>query len=252
MHDNRFVLRLLSYNIQVAIGSHRLHHMLSHSLRYLMPHGQSLGNLNRIAETIAGYDIVALNEADAGSLRTRYINQAEYLAQLAGYDHWGQMITRDLGRFAQHTNSVVSSHDHVYLTHHRLPSMQEGRGVLEAHYQLGGRDLVVLITHLGLSRRARLVQMHQLCELVNRHSHVVVMGDLNCLRKSSEMSHLLAHTSLHLPEHSPATFPSWKPVRAIDHILISNSLQFDEVMAINQPLSDHLALSATISWPITT
>lgn len=246
--ENRFVLRLLSYNIQVAIGSHRFHHMLSHSLRYLMPHGQSFQNLDRIAETIVGYDIVALNEADAGSMRTRFVNQAEYLAQQAGYGHWGQMITRDLGRLAQHTNSVVSRHDHVHLTHHRLPSLQEGRGVLEVHYHLGGRDVVVLITHLGLSRRARLVQMHFICELVNQYPHVILMGDMNCLRKSSEMSHLLAHTTLQLPEHCPATFPSWNPARAIDHILISDTMRFDHVAAINQPLSDHLALSATVSW----
>lgn len=241
-------LSVLSYNIQVAIGSSRMHHMLSHGLRYLMPHGQSQSNLERIADAIGGCDIVALNEADAGSMRTRYLNQTEYLAERACYPHWAQMITRDLGRLAQHTNSVLSRFDHVYMTQHRLPSLQEGRGVLETHYRIGGRDIVVLVTHLGLSRRSRLVQMSYLAELVNQHAHVILMGDLNCQHRSVEMSHLLSRTRLNAAEFHPPTFPSWKPRRAIDHILVTDTLCLEEIRTLTEPLSDHLALCARISW----
>ena len=148
-------LKLLTYNIQVGIGSSRFHHMLSHGWRYVMPHGQSLNNLQRIAEIISGQDIVGLNEADAGSFRTRYLNQADFLAKKAGYPFWEQMITRDLGHVAQHTNSVLCRSAPARVERHRLPSLMDGRGVLEVHCEYAGRPLMVLIAHLGLGRAGR-------------------------------------------------------------------------------------------------
>lgn len=239
---------VLSYNMQVAIGSNRLHHMLSHGWRYVMPHGQSERNLDRIAKSVTGCDIVALNEADAGSMRTRYINQAEYVSQKAGYPHWDQMITRNLGRFAQHSNSVLSRHPQQRVNHHRLPSPQEGRGVLEVHYRIAERDVAVFITHLSLSRGTRMAQMEYLVKLMQDCPSAVLMGDMNCTPDSPEMHMLLNNSRLVMAPHTPATFPSWKPTRSIDHILVSDDMLITDLVALQEPLSDHLAVQATIRW----
>ncbi len=252
MQGNRAPLSeliLTSFNMQVAIGSHRLHHLFSHGWRYLMPHGQSLSNLNRIAEIIGNSHIVALNEADAGSLRTRYVNQAEYVSELAGYPYFDQMVTRDLGAIAQHSNSVLSQFKALKVIRHRLPKPNDGRGVLEVHYKVGERDLVVLVTHLSLSRRIRDYQVHYIADIVKQYRSVVLMGDMNCTLRAPEMRYLLDRTHLHGPENSPATYPSWKPSRAIDHILISSDMKLNEISTIHEPLSDHLAVKATVSWP---
>jgi endonuclease/exonuclease/phosphatase family metal-dependent hydrolase len=239
-------LNLLCYNMQVAIGSSRFHHMLSHGWRYVMPHGQSISNLERIAKMVTDYDIVALNEADAGSHRTRYINQASYLKDKAGYDYCDQMITRDIGKFAQHSNSLLSRHQPHAVYRHRLPSMRDGRGILEAHFTLADKDVVVLITHLGLRRKARLSQMEYIADVIKQHSTVILMGDLNCTCDSPEMELLKRRTHLYGPEHSPATFPSWNPIRALDHILVSNNVILKEISTIHEPLSDHLALQSVV------
>jgi len=244
--DNSLVLT--SYNIQVAIGSHRLRHMLSHGLRYLMPHGQSEPNLQRIARVIEAADIVALNEADAGSIRTRYVNQAEFLCEAAGYQHCDQMITRDLGKLAQHSNSLLSRFTAVRIIRHRLPRPNDGRGVLEAHYAIDDRQLVVLVTHLSLSQRVRQHQVRYLADIIQQYESVVLMGDMNCSLKAPEMAYLINEVHLHGPRHSPLTYPSWRPSRAIDHILVTENMYISEVKAINEPLSDHLAVTARVGW----
>lgn len=241
-------LKLLTYNIQVGIGSSRFHHMLSHGWRYVMPHGQSLNNLQRIAEIISGQDIVGLNEADAGSFRTRYLNQADFLAKKAGYPFWEQMITRDLGHVAQHTNSVLCRSAPARVERHRLPSLMDGRGVLEVHCEYAGRPLMVLIAHLGLGRAGRMAQMRYLAELVRSAPNVVLMGDLNCSVRSPEVCWLLKNTPLHAPPRALPTFPSWRPVLDLDHILISDTLAFQNLATVPEPLSDHLTLQAAVHW----
>jgi endonuclease/exonuclease/phosphatase family metal-dependent hydrolase len=42
------------------------------------------------------------------------------------------------------------------------------------------------------------------------------------------------------------TFPSWKPKRALDHILASPSVALEKVWTLPQAFSDHLALAAEI------
>ncbi|MHB8316123.1 MAG: endonuclease/exonuclease/phosphatase family protein, partial [Acidithiobacillus ferrivorans] len=86
-----------SFNIQVGIGSYRARHMLLHGWKYVMPHGQSLRNLERIALILEETDIAGLNEVDAGSFRSQYINQAGFLADRAHFPYWAQQRTRDFG-----------------------------------------------------------------------------------------------------------------------------------------------------------
>jgi len=246
--DDASVIRLISYNMQVAIGSHRRRHLLSHGLRYLLPHANAQANLNRIAELVSDVDFVALNEADAGSFRTRNINQALYIAKQQGYPGCEQMITRDLGRLAQHSNSLLSHNLAVKVVRHRLPKPNDGRGLLESHFIVNGRELVILVTHLSLSRAVREVQLAYVATVVTQYSHVIVMGDLNCTFDSPELRNFMANSGLKAFEHGVATFPSWRPRRAIDHILISDGLAFQRYSAIPEPLSDHLALLAEVIW----
>ena len=58
------IIRVLSYNIQVAIGTSRAHHYLTRSWRHVLPHTGLYENMDRIATILSDYDIVALQEAD--------------------------------------------------------------------------------------------------------------------------------------------------------------------------------------------
>ena len=46
-----------------------------------------------------------------------------------------------------------------------------------------------------------------------------------------------------------ATFPSWRPQRCLDHILLSPSLTLERVQVLDQPISDHLPVAVEIRLP---
>lgn len=242
-------LRLLSYNIQAGMATTRLRHYVTQSWRHVLPHAQSLGNLDKIAHLISDFDIVALQEVDAGSLRSGFVNQAEYLAAKGHFPYWYCQTNRDLGQFAQHSNVLLSRFRPSAVSEHKLPGFIPGRGVMAARYGSPGEELIVLHVHLGLGKRARLLQLEYISGLVNEHEHVVLMGDLNCQLHSREMDILFKRTHLREPEYKIKTFPSWRPQRNLDHILVTPSLEISNPRVLPSSLSDHLPISVEVSLP---
>jgi len=243
------VLRLLSYNIQVGIASTKFRDYFTMSWKHIFPHAQIYENLRRIAQLISNYDVVALQEADGGSIRSSFINQTEYLAEHAGFPHWQHQVNRDLGRFAQHANGLLSRFKPAEVIDYKLPGLIPGRGALMVRFGSERNPLVLVILHLGLSQRARQRQLASVGEIVKNYKHVVVMGDMNCQPSSPEMRNLLRKTDLCEPTHNLKTFPSWRPARTIDHILVTPSLEVRDVHVLGHRFSDHLPIAMEIALP---
>ncbi len=239
-------LRLASYNIQAGIGSHRLHHVVTHGHRYIVPHRDAVANLERIAALLRDFDIVALQEADAGSFRTRNIHQIQYIAELADFPYWHCQITREMGNIARMTLGVLSRIPWQNITQHRLPASRHGRAALEINFEHPDPPLAVIITHLSLGKTSRMRQVQFLSGLINRHAAAILMGDLNCDPDSHEFAWLLSHTRLQNFMARPATFPSWRPVKALDHILATSELILEDLRALPAGYSDHLPVAARL------
>ncbi len=242
-------LRLLTYNIQTGIATSRYRHYLTHSWKHVFPCPRRRDNLDQIANLVRHYDIVGLQEADAGSLRSSYINITEYLAARAEFPHWYDQTNRNFGMFAQHSMGVLSRMRAAEIREHRLPGAIPGRGALVVRYGHGREALVVMLVHLALGKRARMRQLGFIGEIASAHRHVILMGDLNCRSDSAELAVLIDRAGLREPTHDLHTFPSWRPIRNIDHILVSPSLRVEDVSVLNYPLSDHLPISMEISLP---
>src|SRR3990167_7972552 len=247
--ENARRLRLLSYNIQTGIATSRYRHYLTHSWKHVLPSTQRLENLDRIARLARGFDIVGLQEADAGSLRSGYINQTEYLALQGHFPHWYDQTNRNFGHLGQHSLGLLSRLRPTEIREERLPGRIPGRGALVAQYGQGPDALVVIVLHLALGRRARLQQLEYLSEVTRAYRHVVLMGDFNCGSGSHEMNWLLTRTPLREPVHGLHTFPSWRPARNIDHILVSPTLQVENVSVLNHAISDHLPIMMDVVLP---
>jgi endonuclease/exonuclease/phosphatase family metal-dependent hydrolase len=243
-------LRLLSYNIQTGIATRSFRDYLTHSWRHILPHPKRLDNLDRIASTVQEFDIVGVQEADGGSLRSGFINLTEYLALQARFPWWYDQTNRDLGKFAQNSLGILSRYIPSDIVELRLPGMIPGRGAMAVRFGSGDDALLVVIAHLSLGRRARLRQLAFLAEFIEEARHVVFMGDFNCEADSLEMSWMLARTSLHAPSCDAGTFPSWRPQRQIDHILVSPTLRVHETAVINMALSDHLPIVMDVELPV--
>lgn len=240
-------LRLLSFNIQVGISTEGYRHYLTRSWQHLLPHPGRAANLQRIGEILANFDLVALQEADGGSLRSNNVNQVEHLAQLGGFPYWYQQLNRNLGRLAQHSNGVLSRLKPTALEDHPLPG-PPGRGAILLRFGEGDEALAVVMMHLALGRKARTRQLAYVRELIGGYRHQVLMGDMN-----THASDLLEHSPLNdlglIAPQIGGTFPSWRPQRCLDHILLSPSLTLERVRVLPKPISDHLPVAVEIRLP---
>ncbi|WP_455203746.1 endonuclease/exonuclease/phosphatase family protein [Kaarinaea lacus] len=243
-------VRILSYNIQVGIAATSIRDYITHSWKHVLPHAQIYDNLGKIASAINDFDIVALQEVDAGSLRSSFVNQIEFLARKGGFPYWYHQTNREIGILTKHSNGVLSKYQPIEVDDYKLPGPIPGRGVMVVRYGEFDNPLILMVVHLALGKRARQRQLEFIGEIVNCYEHVVVMGDMNCAPDSPEMAYLLNNTHLIDPEHGLKTFPSWKPSRRLDHIFTSPSLEVHDVHVLDHMLSDHLPIAMELSLPV--
>lgn len=242
-------LRLLSYNIQVGIESRHGRDYLLQSWKHFLNHPERLRNLDRVADIIAGHDIVGLQETDAGSRRSGNLNLTEYLATKAGFPFWHHRVNRSFGAVARHAQGLVSRWKPLDVESYTLPGLIPGRGVLVARYGDPARPLSVVHAHLALTRGTRRRQLGFITELLGDHPDAVLMGDFNTAHDSPEMREFFARSGMRSPESACHTYPSWRPQRNIDHVLVTPSLTVLSTQALPHRLSDHLPLSVEVSLP---
>lgn len=240
-------LQLLSFNMQAGMGIHAPHHYLTRGHRHILPHKTRHQHLDAIAHLLRPYDVVALQEVDGGSLRSGYTHQLLHLAQAAGFGWWYQQLNRDLGHFGQFSNGLLSRQPPCAVEAHALPGLR-GRGLILSRFGTGDSELVLLNVHLALSARARAPQLAFIQQLTQQAPHVIIMGDLNC--SSDELRHsALGRRHWHWPSQALHTYPSWRPVRQIDHILVSASLAAPATRVLETRLSDHRPLATELILP---
>ena len=150
---------------------------------------------------------------------------------------------------AQHSNGLLSRFRPLEVSEHRLPALIPGRGAIVAKYGLEEDPLVLVMMHLSLSKAAQQKQLAYIHELVSKYRHVVLMGDLN-----NHAEELLRHSPLRdsnlVPLPATAhSFPSWRPERALDHILVSPTLEIRRAEVVSYPMSDHLPIALDIALP---
>lgn len=245
-------LRLLSYNIQVGIESRHAPDYLLQGWKHFLHHPGRFRTLDRVADIIADHDIVGLQETDAGSLRSGNLNLTEYLAQKAGFPFWHHKINRQLGRMARHAHGLISRWEPLDIETHPLPGLIPGRGLVIARYGDPSRPLSVVHAHLSLTRGARRKQLSFIAELLGEHRDAVFMGDFNTAHDSPEMREFFSRSGMREPEIACHTYPSWRPARNIDHVLVTPSLRVISAQALPHRLSDHLPLSVEVALPTAT
>ena len=242
-------LRLLSANIQAGSSTRGYHDYAARAWSHVLPAGNKRGALDAIARLASAHDIVGLNESDPGSLRSGFTNQTHYLAQRGGFDYWSHQPNRSVGGVASSANGLLSRIEPLEVVDHSLPGRIRGRGVLLARFGDNAVGLTVAVAHLSLGAGSRMSQLSFIAELLQDHPHAVLMGDFNCTPDRPEMELLYKRTRLRPPDTAVPTFPSWRPQRAIDHILTTGGLECASLRAVAAAQSDHLALSVELDVP---
>jgi endonuclease/exonuclease/phosphatase family metal-dependent hydrolase len=240
-------LRLLSCNILAGASVQRYSEYVTRSLSAVLPGRSKIDNLDRLAALLPEFDVIGLQEADAGSLRSGFLNQTRYLAEAAGMPYWSHQPNRPVAKLSHTANGLISRIEPSAVLDYPLPG--HGRGALLVRFGDDADALAVVIAHLSLRAPTRARQLGFIAEILQDHPHAVLMGDLNTDLDSVEMRQLFARTRLQPPTQPAPTFPSWKPKRALDHILASRSVALEKVWTLPQAFSDHLALAAEIRLP---
>ncbi len=214
----------------------------------------------RIAEVIAACnpDIVALQELDVGRLRTGGVDQAHAIAEELGM----QMHFHPAFRVMEEAygDAILTTRPSKLVKAGPLPGWGRGafvepRGALWASVNVGGAEVQVINTHLGLRGPERLLQIEALlghdwfCHPTCRDP-VLIAGDFNAIPRSRVYRRLSLHlrdaqTAPHAPRPRP-TYPTRTPFLRVDHVFVSRSLEVLRAETIRTPLarvaSDHLPL----------
>lgn len=239
-------LKLLSYNIQVGIHTRQYRDYLFRSWQHFLPHHKREHNLQQIAELIQHFDLIALQEVDGGSFRSKFTNQISYLAKAANKQFWHQQLNRNLGRMAQHSNGVIGDITPVRVSNHALPGIK-GRGAIA--FEMGEKDpLLIVVAHLALGKKHQDLQLTYIRDLIQHYDHAVIMGDLNTDSQRILYDSPLSDANLKA-SHTSATYPSWRPVKCLDQILVSKHITIHKVGVLDFMLSDHLPVAIEIELP---
>lgn len=214
-----------------------------------MPHAKRVENLDSIAQLVAPFDMVALQEVDSGSLRSGYINQSRYLANHASMPFWCHQSNRKVGTVAYAGNGFLSRYEPDSVEEHRLPGIIPGRGTLLVRFGDGYDGLDVAVVHLALGKRARALQLRFLARELDSSRNLVVIGDFNTQAHTPHVVELCEILALKAPTSGLATYPSWQPQRAIDHILVSETLHAGTAEVLDVTFSDHCPVALEIDLP---
>lgn len=242
-------LRLLSANIQAGSSTRGYRDYVARSWSHVLPAGNKRDALDSIAQLASRHDIVGLQEADPGSLRSGFTNQTHYLAERAGFPYWSHQPNRRVGNLASSANGLLSRLEPYRVEDHPLPGRIKGRGVLTASFGDSRDALTVAVAHLSLGSQSRRSQLEFIADLLADHPHAVLMGDFNCDPETPEMQVLYRKTRLQPPPQHLPTFPSWRPQRAIDHMLVTPALPVAAMLTLPAAQSDHLAVSTELDVP---
>jgi len=204
-------------------------------------------SLDRIAALIKAErpDIVALNEIEAYSFRTGFINQPKRLAGLTDMDYYFGPTLR-IGPVGFFGNCILSGKTLYKMRNFPLPGNREPRYCLKVRVDGPCGPVVVLATHLGLAGGERIKQLDELARIIDAHPvPLILMGDFNC--NYDELGPLLKvvrDTSINLP--AKMTFPSWDAAHRIDYIFTTPHFRCVEHYIVASDASDHLPVVAVL------
>jgi endonuclease/exonuclease/phosphatase family metal-dependent hydrolase len=227
---------------QLTIGSYNVHRCIGADRRC---------RPDRIAAVIAelDVDVLALQEVDCGY----HVAGADQIAKLADASGMhavaGPTMTRDAGTYgnALLSRDATTTVRHVDLSVHG----KEPRGAIDADLEVAGRRVRILVTHLGLRRFERALQVEQILRAVSAarsDEMTIVAGDLNEWRPNDQSLQAL---HVRFGRSRLRTFPARRPLFAFDRILVEPNAALRSFAvhesALARIASDHLPVKATVA-----
>jgi endonuclease/exonuclease/phosphatase family metal-dependent hydrolase len=234
--DASVTLAVASYNIHRCVGS------------------DGRKDPDRVAAVVdeLGCNVIGLQEVESKGPSGSRGDQLDYLARRGGYQGIaGPTMKEPEGQYG----NALLIQGHVLDVRRYLfgGSGREPRGALEARFEIRGLSLRAIVTHLGLRPAERRYQVSKLLDIVDGEGNhpTILFGDFNEWIPWAGSRRRLRERFGRIPK--PATFPSRRPIFALDHIWVQPREALARLECIRTPrsriASDHLPLRASISLP---
>lgn len=222
-------LRIMSYNIRNAKGM------------------DLKTDYRRIANVINGLtpDVVAVQEADSATNRSKGVDVLAELASLTGmYGTFGAATDYDGGKYGV---GILSKEQPLRCYNIPLPGREEARTVLIAELN----EYVFACTHWSLTQEDRMASVAIVNEQAKLYNKPMFLaGDFNMVPESAEFLRLAESWEV-LNSTKKNTFPSDNPERCIDFIFVRSTvkpaIKLLQDSVLNEPIaSDHRPLFVDI------
>ena len=228
--------------MHLTVGSYNVHRCIGADRRC---------SPERIARVIAelDVDVLALQEVDGGY----HVAGEDQLVRLAAATGMlavgGPTMAREGGTYG---NALLSRGATTAVRHLNLSVQgKEPRGAIDADLEVAGRHVRVVVTHLGLRRFERAMQVEEILRTVRAAGEgrlTIIAGDLNEWRPND---HSLQALHVRFGRSRVRTFPARRPVFSFDRILVEPRDALVSFAVHDSPLarvaSDHLPVKAVIT-----
>ncbi len=196
-----------------------------------------------------GSDFCGLNEVRGKGFLVGYTDQIKKLSGKTGmYGYFGQAIkVKGLGPYG---NAILSKKPIKSVQTILIPDPgiknenvnYETRCIIKAIVEENGKDIVFLVTHMGLAKAERINAVKTICEIADSTDlPIILMGDFNACPEEETFQPLFQRFSDTLKGKDVKTFPSDCPEIKIDYILY-RGLECKNTKVINEVVSDHLPI----------
>jgi endonuclease/exonuclease/phosphatase family metal-dependent hydrolase len=224
-------------------------------MTYNIHHGEGTDgkfDLERIAKVILAEmpDLVAIQEVDVKTGRSRGVDQAAELIRLTGMEgRFGKFMDFNGGEYGQ---MVLSRFPIKAVMNHPLPRGPEPRASLAIDVELpDGKPLVFVGNHLYMTEAERLAQAKALREAVGTdpEARVILAGDFNSEPGESPMRYLRERWSDPGVDAIAPTWPSDGPKVEIDYILVPTAFRKVRYEVLGEKVaSDHRPLVGVFKY----
>ena len=194
-------------------------------------------------------DFCGLNEVRGKGFLAGYTNQTKKLSVRTGMSgYFGEAIK--VAGTAPYGNAVLSKMPLKSAQTIKIPDPEvkdekvsyESRCVIKAIVEENGREILFLITHMGLAAAERKNAVRTICKIADSTNlPIVLMGDFNACPDEDTLKPLYERFTDTLEKENVKTFPSDKPEIKIDYIFY-RGLECKNTKVINEVVSDHLPI----------
>ena len=230
--------------------------VMTFNIQHCLDYKKNKINIPLFVDTIkqCGADICGLNEVRGKGHLFGYTDQTNALGDGLSFNRYFAEAIKVNGR-GPYGNAVVSRYPLKSAETVKIPDPDdknadgsfETRCVLKSVVDVDGKEVCVLVCHMGLENSERVNAVASLCKIIDEiTTPLILMGDFNTTPDNEVLKPLyqrLNDTDLMADKKGAFTYPSYSPEKKIDYIFYKG-LTCKNVITVSEIVSDHFPIIA--------